>query len=475
MKTKKLLLFVALIFSEMSFAQVNITNTGSLKISSSTDTLYINGNFTNSSAASLINNGKLYVKGNLKNDQASMSAGTGTLYLNGGSAQTLSGSQIFKTYNFVSNNSSGITLNNNLSVSGTHTFTAGLITTSSTPNYLVYEAGSSYTGDNDSKHVNGWVKKYGSTDFTFPVGDATYERTAGLSNLSLASEFNCKYSRTTQNINNLQAPLVKVDSAEYWDINQVSGGTAQVVLNWDNSKVPFMNVPLSAVAVADYTGGLWTDAGGTASGNVSTIGTVTSDPKASFSPFTFGSTSYPLPLKLISFSAEKMTGYILTKWTTENEENVDHYEIQKSMDAIQFSTIGNKAARNLTYTQQYEFDDYSPLQGTAYYRLKTIDDDGKYNYSKIVAVTDKVFSGTDAFSILSPSNNAIIIFNKTTLSGDFMYRILNVNGQVLQKGTTSISANGINVLQVSFATSTGMYLLEMRKGDNVYLNKLMLQ
>src|SRR5438034_3762225 len=153
-------------------AQVDLKNTGVLYVNSSGDTLYINGNFNNTSAAALTNNGNFYIRQNLTNDQSSMAVGTGTLYLNGSAAQTVAGAQIFKTYNFLSNNASDITLNNNLSVSGAHTFTAGLITTSATPNYLVYEAGSSYNGDGDSKHVNGWVKKYGSTDFTFPVGDA---------------------------------------------------------------------------------------------------------------------------------------------------------------------------------------------------------------------------------------------------------------------------------------------------------------
>src|SRR6266487_5745603 len=167
-------------FCIISIAQTAVTNAGTLYISTSSDILHITGDFTNNSGSALTNNGNLYVKQNLSNGQSAMAVGTGTLYLNGTSAQTVSGSQPFKTYNFVSNNSSGITLNNNLSVSGTHTFTSGLITTSATPNYLIYETGSSYSGNGDTKHVNGWVKKSGNTNFTFPVGDNTYERNIAL-------------------------------------------------------------------------------------------------------------------------------------------------------------------------------------------------------------------------------------------------------------------------------------------------------
>ena len=125
---------------------------------------------------------------------------------------------------------------------------------------MVYEAGSSYSGDGDSKHVNGWVKKYGSTDFTFPVGDATYERTAGLVAYLLVLNLTVNTAGQLQNIFNLQGPIVMVDSSEYWDINKISGGTAQIVLNWDDSKVHFPNWLVSDILVADYTGGLWTNA-----------------------------------------------------------------------------------------------------------------------------------------------------------------------------------------------------------------------
>ena len=157
MKTPHYQILAVLFFvSLISRAQVNLQNTGILYSTGSSDILYINGDFTNTSAASLTNNGSLYVRQNLTNDQVFASIGNGTLYLNGTAAQSVNGLQTFKTYNLTTNNMAGITLNNNLSVANSHAFTAGLITTSATPNYLIYEAGSSYSGDNDSRHVNGW-------------------------------------------------------------------------------------------------------------------------------------------------------------------------------------------------------------------------------------------------------------------------------------------------------------------------------
>src|SRR5436853_3788710 len=86
-------------------AQQAFTNKGNIKIHSGASMTSF-GNFTNSSSASFVNNGSFYSKADLTNDQASMTAGTGTLYFNGTSAQTVSGSQIFKALDLVSNNSS---------------------------------------------------------------------------------------------------------------------------------------------------------------------------------------------------------------------------------------------------------------------------------------------------------------------------------------------------------------------------------
>ena len=197
---KRYLLFLlANVMVLASAAQTAATNTGTLYISGGGDVFYAASDFTNNSGSSLTNNGSLYVKGNLSNSQSSMTAGTGTLYLNGTSAQTLSGSQPFKTYHLNTNNSAGITLNNAIYRSAVPIPSLpGVIATSATPNYLIYESGSSYSGDGDTRHVNGGQENR-QHQFHLPVGDGSVERTVALSSLSASSEFNVKYSATTPN------------------------------------------------------------------------------------------------------------------------------------------------------------------------------------------------------------------------------------------------------------------------------------
>lgn len=466
-------LLVLILLYKITVAQTAAVNTGILFFTGSSDVFYAGSDFTNNSTASLTNNGSLYVRGNLTNAESSMSAGTGTLYLNGSSAQSIGGTQPFRTYHLNTDNTSGITLNNNLSVSGVHTFTNGLISTSATPNYFIYEAGSSYTGATDARHVSGWVKKNGNTGFTFPVGDASYLRTAAIANLSATSEINCRYYTPTSNIYNLTSPLVQVNPREYWQIDKISGGTAEIALNWDNSKVAFDNVILTDIRVAHYTGSSWQDAGGTATGNTLTTGSITSNAVSSFSPFTFGYTTYPLPLTLISFTGERKTGTSYLRWITDNEQGVDRFEIQRSYDGITFVTIGQTAARNTSRQEQYNYEDRSPFQGIAYYRIKSVDTDNKFSYTKIVAVTENQFSN-NSFLVLNPARSVITAFNKSGYSGQFEYRLFNAGGQLVLKGNVNMPLNGSVVLPVP-SQSAGVYVLELSNSKTQFRQKILIE
>ncbi len=471
---KNSLLFLLFAFGKLAIAQTAVINTGILYISGSSDIFCAGSNFTNTSASALTNNGQLHVKGHLVNDQASMATGTGTLFLDGTSAQIVAGAQTFKTYDLNTNNSTGITLNSNLSVSGTHTFTNGVIATSATPNYLVYEAGSSYSGDGDSKHVNGWVKKFGSTNFIFPVGNGTVERTIALNSLSVSSEFNVKHNTSTPNVFSVQSPIINVDNAEYWSILKVSGGSASVAMNWNYAKIYFPNYVIADIRVAGYNGSLWTNNGGTASGNATTTGTITSNSISSFNLFTFGSITYVLPLSVISFNASRVDNYTAITWTTEREANTDHFEVERSDDGVSFYRISQVTARNSGFTEQYSTRDNAPVKRIAYYRLRSIDGEGKSTLSRVMSV--RVADGNDLLTLVAnPVHDKITLAASNQLNGVFNYSIHAINGQLLQDGKLIIQNGGQYTLAITKVVEPGTYTLDVSNGVQRFRYKLMIQ
>ncbi|MHA4845991.1 T9SS type A sorting domain-containing protein [Flavitalea antarctica] len=441
-------------------AQVSVQNTGILFIAGPSNTLYINGSLTNASGSALTNNGNMYVTGNISNSQASMAAGSGVLYLNGSTQQQIIGTQVFRTNNLVTSNSAGILLNNDLSVAGAHTFTSGIISSSATPNYLIYEAGSSYSGDADSRHVNGWVRKTGTTAFSFPTGNGTVVRKIAVSNISSSTVFNARFAGATTNTGNVVSPLFTVDQNEYWQLNKVSGGSANVDMNWDNSKVSMPNYGIADIRVANYIGGNWTQVGGAASGNTSSTGAVSSNLISSFGAFTFGSVSVILPVQLLNFSARKSNTGVLLKWNTTNEVNVNHHEAQRSEDGLVFSKIGTVPGRNNAANEAYDFFDAKTLTATTYYRLRSVDNDGRSTLSEIVSVSpDQPVSAE--ITIVNPALKTIYGFTNT-LTGIYQYQLNSLSGQIVQQGSVTISASGFSI-PLSGSVNKGMYLLSLRK------------
>ncbi|HTE24731.1 T9SS type A sorting domain-containing protein [Flavitalea sp.] len=451
-------------------AQVDLQNTGVLYVSGASDLIYINGSLTNAAGAALTNNGSLYVNRNITNGQVTMAAGAGTLYLNGSIQQQISGTQVFRTNNLVTNNAAGVRLNNDLSVAAVHTFSSGIVSTSATPNYLIYEAGSSYTGDGDSRHVNGWVRKSGTTAFSFPVGNGTIERKIGASNISSATVFNTRYMGATTNTTNVTSPLFIVDPNEFWQINKLSGGSANVNMNWDDTKVNMPNYGIADIRVANYISGNWTQVGGAASGSTGSTGAISSNLISSFGAFTFGSIAFILPLHLLNFSAVKNNGIVLLKWNTTDEVNVSHHEPQRSDDGLLFTRIGSVTARNIQGIDAYEFSDAKPLTGTTYYRLRSVDKDGRSTLSKVINVSGDATISAE-LAIVNPAFKSIYGFTNN-LSGTFQYQLNTLSGQTVQQGMVDINVSGLNI-PLSGSVNKGIYLLSLQKPGFNMVRKVM--
>ena len=90
------------------------------------------------------------------------------------------------------------------------------------------------------------------------------------------------------------------------------------------------------------------------------------------------------PVNLTEFNAKLVTNAAQLSWKAENPQNFSHFEIERSTDGIYFSKIGMAATNN---SNQYNFaDNYLPQTNMVFYRLKMVDVDGQYEFSKIVSL-----------------------------------------------------------------------------------------
>lgn len=96
----------------------------------------------------------------------------------------------------------------------------------------------------------------------------------------------------------------------------------------------------------------------------------------------------PLPIKLVSFSGLKLENQINLEWKTSEEVNSEKFEIQRSNDAKTWASIGVVNANGAQFTglHHYAFTDINPVATQNFYRLKLIDQDQTFAYSRIINV-----------------------------------------------------------------------------------------
>ncbi len=94
-----------------------------------------------------------------------------------------------------------------------------------------------------------------------------------------------------------------------------------------------------------------------------------------------------LPMELTAFTGALEDYSVTLNWQTASELNSTSYEIERRNDNTDFRKIGTiRAAGNTNQSIDYQYIDEFPPNGMLYYRLKMIDQDKRFRYSKIIAI-----------------------------------------------------------------------------------------
>jgi hypothetical protein len=179
-----------------------------------------------------------------------------------------------------------------------------------------------------------------------------------------------------------------------------------------------------------------------------------------------------LPLELIRFEGEKVFSRIKLNWQTASEVNVSKIVLEKSVDAIHFFEIFQTPTKGTTNGSNYETFDFFPLMGKNYFRLKIIDKDGTYNYSKIISVD---FNNNQAEEILvfpNPSKNIFYIQTRNFEEEEINLSVFNLEGRsVYTIENTKIPLNNYLAMDLSKLES-GLYMLKFECKSQVFIQKI---
>jgi hypothetical protein len=186
-----------------------------------------------------------------------------------------------------------------------------------------------------------------------------------------------------------------------------------------------------------------------------------------FGPYEFNSTI--LPVSLIDFSGMTAKDFNVLSWSTATENNLLFFEIEKSTDAIHFEKLVDVDAHgNSSSRRDYKHIDYSLSGQQNYYRIKMVDTDGKYSFSKIIFLTNKnTKEEITVFPNPVVSNASIIFQTQSFLKEEFM--LMNSNGQVIDR---ILITGRMGYINLSGKAAGLYYLVSKKKNLTIRLHKV---
>jgi len=166
-----------------------------------------------------------------------------------------------------------------------------------------------------------------------------------------------------------------------------------------------------------------------------------------------------LPVTLISFNASAEENRVSLNWSTAEESNSSHFEIQRSANGTDWRAIGNvKAATTSKDVKAYSAIDYAPLAGTGLYRLKMVDHDSTFAYSKIARV---VFDSPDAVSFYPNPAADHLQLSEAALKNATSVELLDQTGRSVLESSNPSATISIAHLR------TGIYVLKITGRDGI--------
>ncbi|HWN88059.1 MAG TPA: T9SS type A sorting domain-containing protein [Chitinophagaceae bacterium] len=188
-------------------------------------------------------------------------------------------------------------------------------------------------------------------------------------------------------------------------------------------------------------------------------------------------TAVPLPIHLISFQGNmNKNNKVTLNWTVADNEIANNFEVERSFNGRDFTTVGVVFASEKMGTENYMF--YETTSGTdkVMYRLKMIDKNHEVNYSRILIFQLKNTIANNIKIIGNPVNDKLTFSYTASASQIVDVKVYDMSGRIVLKNkVNSLEGNNVISLPVSSTFKAGMYVVEVNNGMELQSSKFIKQ
>jgi parallel beta-helix repeat protein len=180
-----------------------------------------------------------------------------------------------------------------------------------------------------------------------------------------------------------------------------------------------------------------------------------------------------LPVQFLSFDATLKGEKVLVSWTTAQERNASHFEVEKSTDGTNFKTIGRVAAAgNSNRKIDYSFTDNNVESGVSYYRLRQVDLDARAVFTRVVPIRNEGRAGKQFFMWPNPVVDMMNITINQAKPELLTIRVVDLSGRTMITNKVN-AARGLNQVRINAsALPRGMYVVQVSGEETLYTEKI---
>ena len=182
----------------------------------------------------------------------------------------------------------------------------------------------------------------------------------------------------------------------------------------------------------------------------------------------FKAAGAPLPVTLTQILAKRNNDLSITvTWKVEQEQQLSHYEVERSADGVQFTKLATVSATNASeYTQL----DAQPLSADNYYRLKAVSQSGAVQYSRIVKVAPLQLISTMTVYPNPVVKHDLQLQLSSVKASSYKLQLYNNSGQQVFEKTLQVAAGSqhLNIALPKYL-SKGNYRLSLQEPGGVGL------
>lgn len=180
----------------------------------------------------------------------------------------------------------------------------------------------------------------------------------------------------------------------------------------------------------------------------------------------------PLPIELLSNEVNCNDENVVIKWTTASETNNDFFTIEKSIDGINFISIGTIAgAGNSTSILNYTFIDYNANSGISYYRLKQTDYNGNSETFSVLTSQNCNATSLNINAFNDQTGNISIVID-TDVNSDYIAVLYDALGKKIgSKELKTLEGNNTFKLNIS-SLNSGIYFISIESENEKITKKI---